>query len=409
MNHAPEPVLAARWDALAAVLVEYRDVLEQRMVDEAVPAALLARGFAQPLLGLSEEAVIDLELGGAQAQPPAQLPAGLQQLYAAAGEACALPALAGVGEPTRGLRRLETPRKRAQVEALAKLTPPLLQGALRVVEVGSGHGHLAREVAEQLDAPLLGLERDVAISARANDLENRGRLSFQAVDVLREGLMLNRGDCALGLHACGELGDTVVTAVAERAKSLLLVGCCLQKQRAEMRLSLNRERALAVELSFSSSLLALSNLTPREQGNEASRAENVRAREHRMALHALLVEELGTLRFGAELDGIPRRAPLGEFSHMVEAAFRARSLVQPAAKRVEQALSAATALHSRMRRCALPRLALGRALETFVLVDRALYLEQAGFEVQVGTAFPKEISARNLTLVARRLGSSAAE
>jgi hypothetical protein len=409
MKPAPEPALAARWDALAAVLVEYRDVLEQRMVDEAVPPALVARGFAEPLLALSEEAVIELELGGAQANPPAHLPAGLHQLYAAVGEACALPALSAASEPTRALRRLETPRKRAQVEALAKLTPPLLQGASRVVEVGSGHGHLAREVAEQIEGPVLGLELDRAISARANDLENRGRLSFQAVDVLREGLTLNEGDCALGLHACGELGDTVVTAVAERAKSLLLVGCCLQKQRAERRFALNQERLRAAELSFSSSILALSNLTPREQGNEASRAENVRAREHRIALHALLVQELGSLRFGAELDGIPRRAPLGEFTRMVEAAFRARSLVHPSAKRVEQALSAATVLHSRMRRCALPRLALGRALETFVLVDRALYLEQAGFEVQVGTAFPKELSARNLTLVARRLGSSASQ
>jgi len=33
---------------------------------------------------------------------------------------------------------------------------------------------------------------------------------------------------------------------------------------------------------------------------------------------------------------------------------------------------------------------------------RGLYLERAGFNVLVGTAFPKEVSARNLTILARR-------
>jgi hypothetical protein len=44
---------------------------------------------------------------------------------------------------------------------------------------------------------------------------------------------------------------------------------------------------------------------------------------------------------------------------------------------------------------------LARVLEVYVLLDRAMFLEREGFDVGVGTAFPVEVSARNLALVAR--------
>ena len=43
---------------------------------------------------------------------------------------------------------------------------------------------------------------------------------------------------------------------------------------------------------------------------------------------------------------------------------------------------------------------LARVLEVFVLLDRALYLEERDFEVTVGALFPKSISARNLVFTA---------
>jgi hypothetical protein len=44
---------------------------------------------------------------------------------------------------------------------------------------------------------------------------------------------------------------------------------------------------------------------------------------------------------------------------------------------------------------------LARVLEVYVLFDRAAYLEQHGFSVDVGTLFPALVSARNLALLAR--------
>jgi hypothetical protein len=37
----------------------------------------------------------------------------------------------------------------------------------------------------------------------------------------------------------------------------------------------------------------------------------------------------------------------------------------------------------------------------YVLVDRAAYLEEHGYAVEVGVVFPPTVTARNLALVAR--------
>lgn len=400
---AQAPSLRARWDALAGAIVAHRDVLDARIQDETLPAPLVARGWADALLALSEDELVALEIAGCDGTPPSWFPHTLVELHASTAELCNVPALEGAPAPSsRGLRRLETPRKRVQVDALSRLILPLAHDAARVVEVGSGHGHLAREVAERIERPVIGLERNGAISARARGLASSGRLSFVDVDVLSSGLDLKEGDCALGLHACGELGDAMVVGVAERARSLVLVGCCLQKMRAEVRLPLDADRPRSREVALPRSLLGLSNFTPREQGVEATRAENVTARERRLALHALLSAAVGPMRIGAEMDGLNRRAAHGELYAMVTRAHELRGLPVPPKQAAEDAQRAAKVLHGRIRRLSLPRVLLGRVLEMFIFIDRALHLESAGFEVRIGTAFPKEVSARNLTLLARR-------
>ena len=57
--------------------------------------------------------------------------------------------------------------------------------------------------------------------------------------------------------------------------------------------------------------------------------------------------------------------------------------------------------YARGRRLSIPRALLARALEVFVLLDRALHLEEHGFDVAIGTLFPSDVSARNLALTAQ--------
>lgn len=306
---------------------------------------------------------------------------------------------------TRYMRRGETPRKRAQVDAFAGVVIPLAAEATRVVDVGSGHGHLTRQIAERIERPVVGLERNPVLADRARHLASSKKERtplFAQTDVLQDGLPITADDCVVGLHACGELGDAMVQSAARTGASLALVGCCLQKRRAASRAPLCGNHEPGDPLDLPRDLLGLSNLTARDVGVEATRAENLAARVRRLALHHLLAQACPEVRAGAELEGLNRRAAHGDLAGLVARAFALRGIPEPDATRVDEAAAWAKVHHARIRRLSLPRALLARALEVFVLVDRARHLEQRGYVVNMGALFPADVSARNLVLVAEK-------
>jgi hypothetical protein len=391
-----------RWEAVARLVAENRDVLDARPgSDGEVSEALHSRGWSDFLLSLEDGELGAVESDGLDAAWPAHTPGSLRSLVEHARAVSSLPALVSVGPPAAGLRPGETPRKRAQIDAFGALVLSAAARAVRIVDVGSGHGHLTRAIAERTARPVIGLERDAALAGRAREWSRGASPSFAVIDVLRDGLAPSPGDCFVGLHACGELGDAMVTSVARApGTSVALVACCLQKRRQLSRRPLCPIPGLEEKLELSRRLLGLSNLTARDEGVEASRSENLAARERRLALHRLLVDRWGPIRLGAEMDGLNRRVAHRELSVLVARAFAQRGAPAPPAAAIDDAARWARHTHARARRLSLARSLLARVLEVYVLLDRAMHLERTGFVVWVGTAFPVDVSARNLALVA---------
>lgn len=398
-----------RWDDAARLIAENRDVLDARPGggdDDALPA-LAARGWAAFLVSLDDAALAAVEIGGHEAEWPAGVPPSLLALRDHARRVCRLPPLAphdARAPAARSARRAESARKHAQVDAFARVILPVAAEAARVVDVGSGHGHLTRAIAEQLALPVIGLEHNRALALRARALSSiaapSAAPSFAVSDVLADGIPVADGDCLVGLHACGDLGDAMTESVARARASIALVGCCLQKIRAPSRRSLCESEHTG--LSLPRTLLGLSNLTARDEGVEAMRSDNLAGRERRLALHRVLAEHGVELRLGAELEGLNRRAAQRDLRSLVLRVFELRGRAPPSRAAIEDAAAWARVQYARSRRLSLPRSLLARALEVFVLLDRARYLEERGFVVAVGTVFPLSASARNLVLVAKR-------
>ena len=86
---------------------------------------------------------------------------------------------------------------------------------------------------------------------------------------------------------------------------------------------------------------------------------------------------------------------------LVARSFALRGRPVPSRTAIDGAALWARTEHARARRLSVPRAMLARALEVYVLLDRAAYLEGQGFDVEVGVLFPISVSARNLALVAR--------
>jgi SAM-dependent methyltransferase len=387
-------------DTLLPVL----DIVEQRVDDSRVPAWCSARGWSDYLLGLSEADLERSEAAGlaVSALSLPGIPASLAELAGRVRQVSELPALDTVAVAEAQDFRGVSWRKQQQLSALLGALGPLVTQAKRIVDVGAGSGHFTRLSARHFSREALGLERNPERVARASSREQADvgapfSAQFAVVDAFRDGIELRADDLAIGLHACGELGDTLVRTVASSGADLALVSCCLQKISTPERLALSKA---ARGFALRKDTLGLSNLTSQAVGVEASIEHTLRARQARYALGQLLRARGLEVAPGAEMRGINRRR-----AHAGLADIAARALAQydlPAASEAELAHHeqlAATHFYA-VRRLSLPRNMLARAVELSVILDRGAHLLEHGYSVRVATLFDRAITPRNIALFA---------
>jgi SAM-dependent methyltransferase len=297
----------------------------------------------------------------------------------------------------------QSAEKSSQVSALLSSAASRLDLARvrRVVDVGCGKGHLIARLRQQLGVPALGLDVDAALLDRARETYPEVE-TFEARDVLADGLPCARGDLVVGLHPCGALGESVIRALVRnhqvRSCALLMVPCCWHKQgtSAAVRAPLS-QTARAAGLG-----LPLAALKKASMALDASASvETRRARQQLRALlrarGALTPAELAERR---EMDGIHPKKALRGLRALADAALARRGLAPPSDDELRLAADAADAPFDRMRRLSLLEPTLGELIELLATLDRALALEEAGgTRVAVFRAFAASASDRNLCIV----------
>ncbi|HVJ15244.1 MAG TPA: methyltransferase [Polyangiaceae bacterium] len=387
---------------MLAVTLPLQDILEQRVDDGVVPAWCETRGWSRFLLSLGDEAVRAAEAHGLATVLPnlAGAPLDLQALAKEVTAVTRLPRVAGStpldAEALRNVRL----RKRAQLSSLLAAVAPMASVAGRIVDVGAGSGHFTRLSAELFQRQAVGLEHNPARveSAQKRAQQASCRATFVTVDA-RSALQFSPSDLAIGLHACGELGDSLVTAAARSGCELALVSCCLQKISTPKRTALS---SAARGLDLRREHLGLTNLTAQPQGVEASIGVTIAARETRYALGQLLRARGIVLEPGAEMSGINRRQANAGLRTVAEKALALRELPPPTASELAHHEAAAARDYAFIRRLSLPRSMLSRLVEVLVSLDRATHLEEQGLEVEVATLFDRGVSPRNIGIFASR-------
>lgn len=403
-SHEMDQDVTRAAERIAHTLAATRDIVQGRVDDAIPPAWSEARGYTQFLLNLSDAELARAEtVGLAFALPELDgAPESLRQLGAEVRAASALPELdAPPAERSAEDYRGVSSRKRAQVSRLLGALAPLASAADRIVDVGAGSGHFARLAAEHFSRAALGLERDAArvesARERASAQSTTFRAEFTVIDACREPLALAPLDLAIGLHACGELGDSLVRAVGASGASLALVSCCLQKIGTVTRAPLSRA---GIELERET--LGLSNLTSQAVGIEASIELNLQGREARYALRRLLRARGLDIPPGAEMRGINRRQALSGLAGIAARALAARKQRPPTSAEIREHELGARAEYGIVRRLSLPRNMLSRTVELGVVLDRAASLVEAGLAVRVAVAFDSAVTPRNLVVLASR-------
>jgi methyltransferase family protein len=388
------------------------DMVDQRVHDAHPPDWCERRGWTDFLLGLSEADLQRSEAEGLAVILPTLpgAPPDLAELGRRLLELNVLPALeTGAVRPAREDFRGVSSRKQKQLIALLGALTELAAAARRIVDVGAGSGHFARLSAQHFGRATLGLERDperveraTTRARRAASADQIATAEFAVIDAGTQALRLFADDLAIGLHACGELGDTLVRAVLDSGAALALVSCCLQKIEAPERAPLSRA---AHGFTLKKDTLGLSNLTSQAIGVESSIEETIRARQTRYALRLLLRARGLQVAPGAEMQGVNRRQ-----AHAGLAAIARRSLARhglAAAGEAEILLfeQEGKQQFDAIRRLSLPRDMLARAIELSVILDRGACLQEAGYVVHVATIFERAVTPRNVSLFASRDGT----
>jgi hypothetical protein len=387
---------------VVVLLAEVRDVIEDRAIGPMPPAWCETRGWSSFLLSLDDQTLEACEQGLVHERLAAhpEAPPSLVELASRAVAVTRVPKLEASLMPvaTRGAGA----RKVAQIAALADAVKGWASKATRIVDLGAGHGHLTRSLAEALDVEALGLERERAFVHAARTLTGDRRVRFEHLEVAAPVSGVGARDLLVGLHACGSLGDALVRTAAASGAGVVLVSCCAQKTRGDRREPVSA-LGRALGLGFDRAVLGLANLaTASEGGLEAH--DVMSRRRTRYALHLLLRDAGLEVALGDEMRGLNRRRARRPLEELAPVVLAARGLDAPSALQIARAAERAARDHGRLRRLELPRVMFARVLELALVLDRAVSLDEVGPPSRVLEAFERAHSPRNLAILREPTG-----
>ncbi|MEM9305185.1 MAG: methyltransferase [Pseudomonadota bacterium] len=293
-------------------------------------------------------------------------------------------------------------RKWEQIQAFASCAPGQ---PYPILEWCSGKGHLTRLLSELRAQPghCIELDERLAHAGRQIAEERDLPVAFSVLDALGDeaASAVKRDQLACALHACGALHLRLIReAAAQQTRALAVSPCCYHlvaeetyQPQSEMlqsltRLALTREQ---LRLSLQETVTA---------------APAVRRRRERLAAWRLGFDLLQRqLRGVNEYLPVPSAKPAmaaGTFEDFARWAARKKQIDLPARVDWDQYEYAGDQRFSETRRLSVVRHLFRRPIEVWLVLDRAQFLVESGYTVEVGTFCERRITPRNLMIRAWR-------
>jgi hypothetical protein len=218
-----------------------------------------------------------------------------------------------------------------------------------------------------------------------------------AMDVLAADARRDlEGRHAVALHACGDLHRALVTALVETgAPALDLAPCCYDRTAAPV----HRPLSDAADLPLDRLALRLA-VTDMATGGARDRRRWRTEQTWKLA-YKQLRRTLGGPAFSAGIAPVPRHWLERGFEGWCRALLQREGLEVPASVPWETLLREGDRLRGEFDRLNLVRLGFRRALECWLVLDLALFLDAQGYTVALRRFCPASVTPRNLLLSAR--------
>jgi len=311
-----------------------------------------------------------------------------------------VPVLAGDADPCTlpGVRAHDMPgRKRLQSGAFAAAVRPL---EAPIVDWCCGKGHLSRTLLPFCDHSIRGFEWDTSLVEDGNRLARKfgDSISLQCQDVMAEGLKLPSEAHGVALHACGDLHRRLLDrAASQRLPRVSIAPCCFH-------------------LSASKDYRPLSDIARHYQpGLAMTKADLKLAVEETVTAPARVRKQVKTFsRWRLGFDGLqrflrgvdeylpvpshPASVGRGDFRQFCQWAAAKKQLTLD--ESVDYSAWEAHGLRrlAQVRRHELARHLFRRPLELWLVLDYAVFLEEQGYRVRLGTFCERSLTPRNLLI-----------
>jgi hypothetical protein len=311
-----------------------------------------------------------------------------------------------------------TPKKQHEIRKLAPYVYHFYhQHQVKgVVDIGGGIGLLAQTLCNQYNLKVMSLDMDPALQKTGRERHEKNhrypdnKVSYHLIKVAADEpqfkALLNPDLMTIGLHACGALSlDQIHATVKNQVNNLINFGCCYYKiaSNPEAQNISSFARSLPSKIIQSPFALTLSTRAHKKM-NDKDYTFKLKVKFYRYAMHFLLHDEYkmpGMVTLGnthpklyAESFGVYALDQLQRISVIPKHSIEELNSYFSDVRRQE--------LIWKMLAAGLIRNAFGRPLEIYLLLDRAIYLEEHGYQAELMEFFDEEKSPRNIGLAAAR-------
>jgi hypothetical protein len=394
-----------RFKKLARLLKRTEDLWRQRpFVELPVPWEAEWPALSAALRALSPDEIVRFE------SAPSLIPSVRAAIPALIDELEALTVWPALPSAQDALKDLSPPkrvhaRKWRQVTAfVATVSAHPGSGVTRWVDWCSGKGHLGRALSWILKVPVTCVEKKPSLcesGKRESELADIP-LTFACHDVLEGSAepLLDDETGIAALHACGHLNVALMRQGLKRQVPFMaLIPCCFQRIDGMHYRPLS-QAALEHDVPLTRHQLRLPSLDE-TMTSEKRRAKRRKEHAFRLGLDLLQREASGVDTYHP-LGPIKPALLKGDFAHFAKAVAKDKKVTLP--KRVDWQRAENEGWH-RFHRASALGLARGlfrRALESWLVLDRALFLQEMGYHVKIGTFCPRDLTPRNLMIAAHR-------
>ncbi len=311
-------------------------------------------------------------------------------------------------------------KKKHEINQVAPILKKLYEAKKfeSVVDVGGGVGHLSRILAHYMQIPTVSLDQNkdfqkigIARTKKFRRLPGACEIEFinhtfgegeNDDEIIKK--VFNETSLGIGLHTCGPLAVIMIEKViSHQTSGILNFGCCYFKMDPEQDFPLSQFYKNNHFLKINLYGLSLATRSHAETDWETY-ATKKRVKYYRYGLHLLLREKFGNDYFRA-VGECPIQVYSLPFSVYALEKLKELKLTHSLTSTELMDFFESPRIQSELRvmfLCNIIRWQIGRALEVFLIIDRCLYLEEKGFDVELAQYFIESLSPRNLGILALR-------